>query len=96
MSPRYVIEEQVSPSGAWEPANIPESPWTDDRVHALAILRALGSRRFRVRDTAAVQTLVAPNQRPIYVARSRDRGTGPNARRAVRGRSRGIALGGLG
>lgn len=81
---RYVIEEQVSPSGAWVPVNIPESPWTNDRERALAILRALGSRRFRVRDTSAVQTLVSEKQRPIYVSRSRDRGTGPNACRARR------------
>ena len=82
--PRYVIEEQVSPSGAWEPANIPESAWTNDRARALAILRALGSRRFRVRDTSAVQTLVSEKQRPIYISRSRDRGTGPRARRPRR------------
>jgi ABC-type branched-subunit amino acid transport system ATPase component len=48
---RYVIEERVSPAGAWEPASLPVSPWHDDLRDAVGVLRALQSRRFRVRDT---------------------------------------------
>lgn len=51
MSARYVIEQRVSPAGAWEPASLPVSPWQEDLRDAIGILRALQSRRFRVRDT---------------------------------------------
>lgn len=46
---RYVIEERHGER--WEPATLPVSPFTDDVREALGILRALSSRRFRVRDT---------------------------------------------
>jgi hypothetical protein len=72
---RYVIEERVGDQ--WIPANLPESPYTDDRGRALGILAALGSRRFRVRDTSSVQVMLAQSGRPIYIARSR---VAPNAR----------------
>lgn len=71
MTARYVIEEQHS--GAWSPAAIPESPYTDDLPRAMGILRALASRRFRVRDTSSVQIMRASTGRPIYVSRTRDR-----------------------
>jgi hypothetical protein len=77
---RYVVEERLT-SGDWIPANLPEDSDTDDRGRALGILHALNSRRFRVRDTSSVQTLIAASGRPIYIARSRPSATPAHGRK---------------